>query len=54
MADLIFEVDDEVIARLEIIARGRGMMLEDYVRGLIHAEDDRGQALVGDDDLDAA
>lgn len=42
MADLLFEVEDRLMAKLEAIARGRGQTLEDYVRELIHEEARRG------------
>jgi len=38
MADLLFEVDDGLMAKLDAIARGRGQNLEQYVRELIVAE----------------
>ena len=38
MADLAFEIDDDLIAVLDRIARSHGQTLEDYVRDLIIAE----------------
>jgi|GEM_PF-4447832 hypothetical protein len=42
MADLLFEVEDDLMAKLAIIADSRAMTLEDYLRELIITEVQRG------------